>query len=238
MNNKYKILSYLVIILIIISLLIIKDAVIVWAQKLELSRGQVLEKSKQHFQQGEAFYNQGDYSRADEEFRKAQELLEGLKQQEADIEQEIKEEDSFIEDMSAEPEVENYDEYLKKALAFAKSGESERAISHYQKAIVLAPDKSNLHYNLAIEYLKTKQFTQAAEELNKVIRLNPKDKDAYYNLGVLYENYLRDIKRARFYYLRYIKFAPQAADIDNVKAWIRQIDSEIKLGKKRDFRQR
>jgi len=123
----------------------------------------------------------------------------------------------------------HYNDYLKMALGFARNGDSRRAIANYLKAINLAPKSAHLHYNLAIEYLKIKQFSLASEEFKRVIQLNPKDKDAYYNLGILYEGYLGDYKLARFYYTRYIKLAPRAADTGEVKTWIRQINKEMKL---------
>ena len=237
MRNKYKI-SCRLILVIIFLFLVTKDILIVRAEE-EVSREQLLQKSRQYFQEGERFYNQGDYPRADEEFKKAQELLEGLKHDQTLVVTEYeKEESSLIENEAKETGLADYDVYLESAMGFAKNGDSERAISYYLRAIALAADKSNLYYNLAIEYLKTKQFNQAAEELNKVIQLDPKDKDAFYNLGVLYENYLGDLERARLYYKRYIKLAPHAVDVKNVKSWIRRIDKEIKLERKKRERQK
>jgi len=209
-RNKHKV-SYPIIILIIVFLITEGDLMNTQAQEPKLSREQIIQESRQHFQEGERFYNQGDYSRADEEFKKAQGLLDGL-----------------IKNQPAETEKVDYIEFVKKALESAENGKSEEAITHYLKAIALSPNNANLHYNLAIEYLKTRQFAQGAEELNRVIQLNPKDSDAYYNLGVLYEDYLGDLKLAKFYYTQYLKFSPRAADADEVKKWLRQIDKKVK----------
>lgn len=189
----------------------------------ELSRKEILEISQKHFQEGERFYNQGDYSRADEEFKKAQILLEGLK--EVIIEE--KKEDISCEDQPKKTE-EDYNGLVKKALEYAKSNKSEEAITYYLKAIALQPNNPDPHYNLAIEYLKTQNFSQAAEELKKVIELNPKDSDAYYNLGVLYEDYLKDLELAKFYYTQYLKLSPHAPDAEDVKKWLRRIDKGVK----------
>jgi len=94
-------------------LLPVMGTIVVQAEEKELSRGEILQRSTEHFRQGEKFYNQGDFARADEEFKKAQKLLDSLQQEQ--IEVKVKEKGQV-----------NYDGYLKKALEFAKNGESER----------------------------------------------------------------------------------------------------------------
>lgn len=143
-------------------------------------RQQRLRKAKDYYLAGEQFLRQGNYTAADEEFKKAQEILGGVS-----------------------------------SLPKEDTGSPKEAGS---KAIALEPKNANLHYNLAVEYLKTKQFKAAEQALKKVIQLNPKDKDAYYNLGVLYEIYLEDKRQALDYYCRYLKLAPQAEDAGKVKA--------------------
>lgn len=95
-------------------------------------------------------------------------------------------------------------------------------------AIELGPKDADIHYNLALLYLKTKQYQEAAACLQKVIQLNPKDKDAYYNLGVLYESYLGDKKKALDYYAQYIKYVSGKGDTPEVKQWMRQLKKEMK----------
>ena len=80
----------------------------------------------------------------------------------------------------------DYREYVKVAIAYAKDGESDKAISYYLKAIDLVPASSDLHYNLAIGYLKIHDYRRAEREFKRAISFNSDNKDAYYNLGVLY----------------------------------------------------
>jgi tetratricopeptide (TPR) repeat protein len=195
MINKRKI-SCLIIILIFLSSRLLQ------AQETKSSREQILQKSREHYDEGGRLYKQGDYSGADEAFKKAQRLLESLEKEQVNIEEKAK----------GNSPIENIENKAQETKASA-----------------------NLHYNQAIEYLKTRQFTQAAKEFNQVIQLNPKDKDANYNLGVLYESYLGDKKRAKFYYTRYIKLAPRAADIADVKLWLCQIERELRLEKRKGF---
>jgi len=231
---------YLTVIFITVGFLI-GGGVVILAQMQEehSSRQEILKRSTEHFQKGEKFYQQGDYLHANEEFKKAQELLDGIRPEELTIEEaamEPEESSGSIKDKEAQAKELNYDELLRRALAYSKSRESQKAIWHYLRAISLKPDNADLHYNLAIEYLKTKQFNQAAEELQKVIQLNPKDKDAYYNLGLLYESYLRDLMQAKFYYTQYVKLAKGEADVDEVKVIIRQIDKQIRLEERSSYK--
>lgn len=185
--------------------------------EVELSAEQKIKKAKEYYLSGKQFIQQGNYSVADEEFKKAQQLLKGLST-------------ALTQGPKQSPAVTppNFKSLAVEAWETAKKGESEEAISHYLKAITLDPKNSDLHYNLAIEYLKTNQFMKASEALMQVIQMNPKDKDAYYNLGVLYESYFGDKKQAIAYYIQYIKLAGEEKDTGEVKTWIRQMDKEIR----------
>jgi tetratricopeptide (TPR) repeat protein len=154
--------------------------------KVELSTEEKIKKAKEYYLTGKQLLGQGNYSAADEEFKKAQQLLKGP---------------------------------------------SSTLTSKTQPALeppLAKAENPDLHYNLAVEYLKTNQFAKAAEAFKRVIQLNPKDKDAYYNLGVLYESYLGDKKQAIAYYSKYIKLTSPNEDTSQLKAWIRQIKAEIK----------
>ena len=74
-----------------------------------------------------------------------------------------------------------------------------------------------------MEYLKTKKFKEAASTLKQLLRLDPLDIDALYNLGVVYDNYLKDKKQALHYYRQYLRLAPQAEDVPQVKQWIKEL---------------
>lgn len=155
-------------------------------QEPELSTGQKAQKAKEHYLIGKQLIQQGNYSAADEEFKKAQQLLKG-----------------------------------------ASSTVTSKTQPVLQSPVAKA-ENPDLHYNLAVEYLKTNQFMKASEAFKRVIQLNPKDKDAYYNLGVLHESYLGDKKQAIAYYTKYIKLTSRKEYTSQVKAWIRQIKAERK----------
>ena len=258
MNNKFQVYikgcySIRIIALSIGLVFMLSAFSILQAQEAGALREEVLRKSSQHFQQGEKLYNQGDYARADEEFKKAQQLLDSLQEPQGVVKKQVQKPeviktdkaDKLLQDRQEKVPVvvknspqqvsRGVDYYAQMALDFAKKGYCQKAISNYLEATRISPNNVHLRYNLAMEYLKTKQFNQALQELNKVIQLNPKDKDAYYNLGVLYESYLRDFYQARFCYAKYLKLARGAADFKEIKERIRKLDEEIKL--RRDYRE-
>ncbi|MFH1577565.1 MAG: hypothetical protein ABIC18_00635, partial [Candidatus Omnitrophota bacterium] len=79
---------YLVVILLFLSLISANTLTLyVYAQDQGLSREQIINQSREHYSEGERLYKQGDYTRADQEFKKAQELLDRLEPQGAVIEE-------------------------------------------------------------------------------------------------------------------------------------------------------
>ena len=232
MKNKYNF-SLSMPLFILIGLLVMNHSLFIHAQEEELLHSELLEKSKNHYQEGERLYEEGDYLGSDEEFKKAQDLLDSLEEKEAvdkQREESLISENNTDKQTTGDTKKAGSEDYLKKALGFSSNGESDKAIENYQKAGLLMPKNADIHYNIAIEYLKTSRFKQAVEELEKVILLNPRDKDAYYNLGILYEEHIKDLKTARLYYSRYLKFAKGNKDIEEVKTWISLIDKKLKSG--------
>lgn len=196
--------------------------------EVELSAEQKIKKAKEYYLIGKQLIQQGNYSAADEEFKKAQQLLKESSSTVTSKTQPVLVTTPSQPQVSPPPQP-ALQSPVAKAWELAKKGEAlEEAILQYLKAISLEPQNPDLHYNLAVEYLKTNQFMKASEAFKRVIQLNPKDKDAYYNLGVLHESYLGDKKQAIAYYTKYIKLTSRKEYTSQVKAWIRQIKAESK----------
>lgn len=176
----------------------------------QLTREEKIKKAKGYYAAGEQYLREGNYSAADDLFRKAQELLG----QSPSLVYTVPE---------ASPQVQEIP-LARQAWEYSKKRESKNAIAFYLQAIKADAKNPDLYYNLAIEYLKTSQFKEAAGAFTKVIKLNPQDKSAFYNLGVLCEGYLGDPKQALEYYRKYLKLAPNAEDTKEVKSWIQEIN--------------
>jgi len=212
-----------------------------------LTPEQKIQKAQEHYLKGKELIQAQDYQTADEEFKKAQRILESASPPTTTAEAQtsavvvanenkapstkeaIAQEATAVSSVPAVKEVKPpaVSEVSSQAKELDQKGQLEPAISLYLKAIEQQPNNPNLHYNLAVEYLKTYNYSLAEEEFKRVIALNPKDKDAYYNLGVLYESYIIDKKQAIICYTQYLRLASRADDRNKVKAWIKQINQEI-----------
>ena len=63
------------------------------------------------------------------------------------------------------------------------------AITHYQRALKINPDKADTYNNLGAAYLQNGQVNDAIAQFQTAIKLNPDYAQAYYNLGnVLSQN--------------------------------------------------
>jgi len=205
-----------------------------------LSAEEKIQKAQEYYSAGKECIRRGDYPAADEEFKKAQQLLGASPPVEspAVIVNEVKpppvkttnEIKSAVPVKAKEAKIlppRESSNLAAKANELDQKGQLEEASSLYLKAIALEPKDPNLYYNLAVEYLKINQYALAEQAFKQVIKLNPKDKNAYYNLGVLYESYLIDKAEAVNYYTQYLKLATRAEDAGKVKAWIKQINQEM-----------
>lgn len=181
-----------------------------------LTRQEKIQKAKDYYKLGDQLLKEGNYSQADEEFKKAQGLLEEVAPT------------PVLKDAKQLPRFQEKPAALK-AAELSKSGQSKEAIKFYLEAVELEPKNSNIYYNLAIEYLKTKQNNLAADIFLKLIKLNTKDKDAYYNLGILYDSYLGNKPLAFDFYNKYLKLAPNADDADLVRSWANEINKTLDL---------
>jgi len=212
-------------------------------EEVTLTPEQKIQKAQEHYSKGKELIQSQDYQTADEEFKKAQQLLEGALPPPVEPMQGSIQESEPLPALAAAnvaaptpapavnaakvPGLSEPVSFAMKAKESDQNGQLEQAIALYIKAVDLEPRNPELHYNLAVEYLKAYNYSLAEEEFKKVIALDPKDKDAYYNLGVLYESYIIDKKQAIFCYTQYLRLASRADDRNKVKGWIKQINQEI-----------
>ncbi len=186
------------------AVLILSGTISIFAQDLSIiSRKQKLDKAKDHFSLGQSFIKEGNYTAANQEFAKAELML-----QEASITQ--------PDAVPGEPEPQ-------KDKAADEKLQVDKAASHYLEEIKKETSNPDYYYNLGIDYLKKGQFVQAEESFKLALNLNPLDKDACYNLAVLYENYLGNPEKAIKHYQQYLGIAAGAADSAQVKGWIKAL---------------
>jgi tetratricopeptide (TPR) repeat protein/predicted membrane-bound spermidine synthase len=78
------------------------------------------------------------------------------------------------------------DAYNSSGTAYAKLGQSQRAIEDFNQAIRLQPDDAMAYNNRGAVYCSIGQYQLAIEDYNQAIRLQPDDVMAYNNRGAAY----------------------------------------------------
>jgi len=78
----------------------------------------------------------------------------------------------------------------------------------------------DMHYNMGVVFANRGQFKEAEREYLRALRQDPADADTHYNLGVLYDQSLKEYRKAASHYRRYLKLRPQSPDANKVLIWI------------------
>jgi hypothetical protein len=88
------------------------------------------------------------------------------------------------------------DRHNTKAMELEESGQAEKAIACYEKAISTDPKWSVPWFNLGLLYKRRKNWEQSLKCNRRAAELNPKDETAWWNLGIA-ATALDDWKEAR-----------------------------------------
>ncbi|MCK9595295.1 MAG: tetratricopeptide repeat protein [Candidatus Omnitrophica bacterium] len=179
------------------------------AEQPGFSREERIKKASELYISGKLFLQDGDYDRADDAFKKAQELLT----------------DGVLTDIPGS----GLGDYMREMKMNPEEGKKVNPVARKTaiKPLSARSKKANDLYNRGVEAIQRREYNQAEASLKESIRLNPKDKDAYYNLGVLYENYFVDKRSALACYQRYVRLAPRAENVRDVRSWIDEIKKGI-----------
>ncbi|HID19571.1 MAG TPA: tetratricopeptide repeat protein, partial [Methanophagales archaeon] len=86
---------------------------------------------------------------------------------------------------------ETTEEWNEKGIVFAMSGEYEKAIECFNKAIELDPNYARAYYNRGNAYYYLKQYERAIEDYNKTLELDPNYAYAYNNRGNAYSDLMQ-----------------------------------------------
>lgn len=85
-------------------------------------------------------------------------------------------------------------------------------------------EKRDMHYNMALVYVKEGRFAEARDEYLRALRIDPSDAEVHYNLAILYDDELNEDRLAAMHYRKYLRLRPSAPDVDQVKDWLMRID--------------
>lgn len=108
-------------------------------------------------EEGKTYYNNGEYDKAIEIFKKAVEINPN-----------------------------DDDSWRLLSNSYNRNGQIEEAIKYYLKAAELNPDDSRNWFNLGISYSNNEQYKEAINSFLKVVELNPDDSYSWYGLGNSY----------------------------------------------------
>lgn len=100
---------------------------------------------------------------------------------------------------------------------FLDNGSPKKAISQYQRAILLSPDFSDAYGYLGFAYKQSKQINEAIKAYNKALEINPKDSQVYFELGGVYFN-RKDFKTAASYFQKAAALNPSDPNYRNMYA--------------------
>jgi tetratricopeptide (TPR) repeat protein len=112
--------------------------------------------------------------------------------------------------------------------ALKASGDFYGALSKYEYALSINPDFVPALNNLGLVLTNLKQYEHAAESYKKALNLDPEYAGIYCNLGSLYNDYLKDPKKAEYYWTKYISLAPETRQAGVIAAKLAQIKIDQK----------
>lgn len=94
------------------------------------------------------------------------------------------------------------------------------AVELYRKALTLDERSAGLRNNLAETYRAMGDKAGARREFEGLLRDHPDYAPAHYGLALLLDDQLHQPKLAAEHYRRYLELAPEAADREQVRAWL------------------
>ncbi len=101
-------------------------------------------------------------------------------------------------------------------------------IARLQKALAdsqqgNARERFALAYNLGSIYKAARQYDRAEAQFLKALEMKDDDAALHYNLGILYDDNLKNAKKARLHYERFLDLAPNDPDAPNVIKWLKEL---------------
>ncbi|HET9533236.1 MAG TPA: tetratricopeptide repeat protein [Blastocatellia bacterium] len=117
------------------------------------------------------------------------------------------------------------EEYHRAGLSYYESGQYEKAVEAYERAILKKPAREDYYFNLAMAYSSLGRYKDAVSAYNTAIRIKPDYTVAYFNLGHAYSN-IKKYERAVRAFKQAIKHDP-----DNIEAYFSLATAYFDSGK-------
>lgn len=114
--------------------------------------------------------------------------------------------------------------YIDLGIAYAQTGDLERAEAALETASQLSPDHPIVRNELGIVYRKTGQFSKARASYEKALEIYPGFHYAQRNLGVLCDLYLADLDCALEQYEAYLDSVGTDAEVE---VWVTDLHNRL-----------
>jgi tetratricopeptide (TPR) repeat protein len=98
------------------------------------------------------------------------------------------------------------------------------ALGDFQEALKYEPQSAEAYYDMGRVHQKLAIYTEAERLYKQALELNPKDPRYHLSLGIIYQNNLKDLKKAVEHYRQYILLG--GPDIVTVNKWIEECGGE------------
>jgi|WetSurMetagenome_2_1015567.scaffolds.fasta_scaffold119271_1 transitional endoplasmic reticulum ATPase len=172
--------------------------------------------AKTYYQQGNDYYEKGDYDKAIENYNMA--ILLNPVFSEAYFNRalsyyQLKNFDKSIADYtkSMELDPQNPIIYNNRGDAFYRKQDFQSAVKDYDKAIQLNPNYLKAFYNRGLSYASIEEYEKAVEDFSKVIKLKADFAEAYHLRGLAYE-YAGSLQSATADYEKALELNPELTE--------------------------
>jgi len=167
-----------------------------------------------HFNSGVTFYNQKDFSKAIQAYRKVIELdptyveaynnLGILYQMMGDMDRAL---GAYQKSTEINPRYEKG--YNNLGILLLLSGRYEEASEAFQKALAVNSNNIESHIHLGVLFKKKGQWQEAIESYQKALAIDPLHRETHYNIALLYEQ-LENVELAVGHYQQFIQLSSKS----------------------------
>ncbi|MEK6726790.1 MAG: tetratricopeptide repeat protein [Deltaproteobacteria bacterium] len=116
----------------------------------------------------------------------------------------------------------NYDAIVALGNLYFDTGQTEKSIEMYQKALELNPNDVNVRTDMGTMYRKMGNSDKAIEEFRKSTTINPKHEMSWYNLGTTLYYDKKDLRGAADAWEHLLNINPYYPDAEELKQIISQ----------------
>jgi tetratricopeptide (TPR) repeat protein len=108
------------------------------------------------------------------------------------------------------------------------TGQPQKAINAYSKALELKADDPNILTDQGVMYRQEKQFDKAIANFEKAQQIDPKHLQSVFNLGLIYSQDLKQTDKALKAMNRFLELDSTSPTAQQVKGMIEQLKSSPK----------